>query len=112
MSRKTDKEKKSAASRKKPAAKKTSKKKVAKKLNKKKVTKKTGKKKVTKKKVARKRAAPAKNATPRRVSDQERYEMIQRHAYFLAEARNFEPGHELEDWIAAERFVDEMLKKI
>lgn len=23
-------------------------------------------------------------------------------AYFLAEHRNFEPGHELEDWLAAE----------
>ncbi|HIE54382.1 MAG TPA: DUF2934 domain-containing protein [Chromatiaceae bacterium] len=38
--------------------------------------------------------------------------MIQRHAYFLAEARNFEPGHEMADWIEAERFVDEMLNKI
>ncbi len=38
--------------------------------------------------------------------------MIQRHAYFLAEARNFEPGHEMADWIEAERFVDEMLKKM
>lgn len=24
-------------------------------------------------------------------------------AYYRAEARNFEPGHELEDWLAAER---------
>ncbi|WP_419634689.1 DUF2934 domain-containing protein [Thiolapillus sp.] len=46
-----------------------------------------------------------------KVSDQERYEMIQRHAYFLAEARNFHPGHEQDDWPEAERFVDEMLKK-
>ena len=26
-------------------------------------------------------------------------------AYFLAEGRNFEPGHELEDWLEAERRV-------
>lgn len=26
-------------------------------------------------------------------------------AYFKAEARNFEPGHELEDWLAAEAEV-------
>lgn len=26
-------------------------------------------------------------------------------AYYLAEARNFEPGHELEDWLQAERQV-------
>jgi hypothetical protein len=26
-------------------------------------------------------------------------------AYFKAEARGFEPGHELEDWLAAEREV-------
>ena len=108
MSRKTDKGKKPAATRKKAASKKVSKKKVAKK-----VTKKVSKKKVAKKKVAKKKAAPAKaRAAARRVSDQERYEMIQRHAYFLAEARNFEPGHEMEDWIAAERFVDEMLKQM
>ena len=108
MSRKTDKEKKPATSKKKVAAKKVNKKKVAKK-----VAKKVSKKKVAKKKVAKKKATPARTTvTPRTVSDQERYEMIQRHAYFLAEARNFEPGHELEDWIAAERFVDEMLKKM
>jgi len=72
-------------------------------MNRKPATKKPATKKVAKKK------APA---PTRRVSDQERYEMIQRHAYFPAEARNFEPGHELEDWIEAERFVDEMLKKL
>jgi len=104
MSKKTEKEKKTAATTKKKVAtkKKTTKKKVA--------AKKVTKKKVAKKKVSRK--AVARKAPARRVSDQERYEMIQRHAYFLAEARNFEPGHEMEDWIEAERFVDEMLKKM
>jgi hypothetical protein len=26
-------------------------------------------------------------------------------AYFLAEHRHFEPGHEMEDWLAAERQI-------
>jgi len=29
-------------------------------------------------------------------------------AYFLAAARNFEPGHEVEDWLEAERRVREV----
>lgn len=32
----------------------------------------------------------------------ERREMIARAAYFRAEQRGFEPGHELEDWYEAE----------
>ena len=32
-----------------------------------------------------------------------RQEAIARAAYFLAEARGFEPGHELDDWLAAEQ---------
>ena len=92
-----------------PAAKKVAKKKAA---VKKKGVKKAAAKKKTTKKTAKKKSVKKAPAPTRRVSDQERYEMIQRHAYFLAEARNFEPGHELEDWIEAERFVDEMLKKL
>ena len=83
------------------------------------VKKKASKKKVTKKKVARKKTAKKKVSKKKavkkqpvmKVSDQERYEMIQRHAYFPAEARNFQPGHEHDDWHEAERFVDKMLKK-
>jgi hypothetical protein len=35
-----------------------------------------------------------------------RHERIERAAYRRAEARGFEPGHELEDWLAAEREID------
>jgi hypothetical protein len=35
-------------------------------------------------------------------SDGERRERIAKAAYFLAERRGFEPGHEAEDWAAAE----------
>lgn len=42
--------------------------------------------------------------TPRKSADS-RHEAIARSAYFLAEARSFEPGHELDDWLAAERQI-------
>ena len=38
-----------------------------------------------------------------------REQMIAEAAYYLAERRAFEPGHELEDWYAAERDIDESL---
>ena len=37
----------------------------------------------------------------------ERAERIRKAAYFRAAERGFEPGHELEDWLAAERSVDD-----
>ncbi len=38
-----------------------------------------------------------------------RQSMIETAAYFLAERRQFEPGHELEDWCTAEASVDDRL---
>jgi hypothetical protein len=35
----------------------------------------------------------------------DRLELIQELAYLKAESRGFEPGHELEDWLAAEQEV-------
>nr|WP_242469469.1 DUF2934 domain-containing protein [Rhabdochromatium marinum] len=35
--------------------------------------------------------------------------MIQDAAYYRAEKRNFEPGHEIEDWAAAEQEVEALL---
>lgn len=35
--------------------------------------------------------------------------MIQDAAYYRAEKRNFAPGHEQEDWAAAEREIDAQL---
>jgi Protein of unknown function (DUF2934) len=43
------------------------------------------------------------------VSEAERRAMIARAAYFRAERRNFAPGQELEDWVAAEAEVDREL---
>ena len=35
-------------------------------------------------------------------SDEARRDAIEKAAYFRAQARGFEPGHELDDWVAAE----------
>lgn len=37
--------------------------------------------------------------------------MIATAAYYLAAARNFSPGHELDDWLAAERVIHAKLYK-
>lgn len=38
-----------------------------------------------------------------------RHDEIAEAAYFLSEARGFVPGHELDDWVAAEREIDARL---
>ncbi len=43
------------------------------------------------------------------VTPEVRRQMIAEAAYFRAEARGFAPGHELEDWVAAEQEVDLIL---
>lgn len=36
------------------------------------------------------------------LTDEQRRELVAVAAYYLAERRNFKPGHETEDWLAAE----------
>jgi len=36
------------------------------------------------------------------ISEEKQQEIIAMAAYFKAEQRNFEPGHEIEDWLEAE----------
>jgi hypothetical protein len=43
------------------------------------------------------------------VDSEQRRAMIAEAAYYRAERRDFEPGHELEDWCAAERDIDTLL---
>lgn len=43
------------------------------------------------------------------VSPEERHAMIAVAAYYLAEARGFAPGREVEDWLRAERAIAELL---
>ena len=42
------------------------------------------------------------------LTDNQRHELIAVAAYHLAERRNFEPGHETEDWLAAESQVENL----
>lgn len=51
---------------------------------------------------------PAVNPRPL-VTPETRHAMIAEAAYLRAEKRGFTPGHELEDWCAAEREVDALL---
>jgi hypothetical protein len=45
-------------------------------------------------------------ATERPVDPEARRLMIAQAAYYRAEQRGFEPGHELEDWLEAEARID------
>lgn len=42
---------------------------------------------------------------------EDRLEMIAEAAYYRAEKRGFEPGHEIEDWLEAETAVDATIKR-
>jgi hypothetical protein len=65
----------------------------------------------------------AKRATPARtshaetdssttLSSQDRLRMVESAAYFRAERRGFTPGHEIEDWLAAESEIDALIAAI
>ena len=59
-------------------------------------------------------AAPAAPADPRSMHSKaylcaDRHALIAETAYHMAQKRGFAPGHELEDWLAAEAEVDERL---
>jgi hypothetical protein len=69
------------------------------------------KKKTTTKKRVAKRTTTAKSAGSHSISPRERYEMIATMAYYRAEQRNFEPGHDVEDWLDCESIIDSMMKK-
>jgi len=56
------------------------------------------------------KAKTIRRAVTQRVSDQERYEMIAEAAYFRAADRDFAPGQEIGDWLAAEKEVEQLLK--
>ena len=56
---------------------------------------------------ARKSAEPAPSRTE--TPPQERRHMIAVAAYLKAEQRGFAPGHEVEDWTAAEKEIDTLL---
>ena len=41
----------------------------------------------------------------------DKYQIIQETAFFLAEARDFTPGHEIDDWITAEQLVESSVNR-
>jgi Protein of unknown function (DUF2934) len=51
-------------------------------------------------------ADPAVERGEARLDAAERERLIRTAAYLRAEYRGFQPGHELEDWLAAERDID------
>jgi hypothetical protein len=53
------------------------------------------------------RARPGAAASP---AGFDRLRMVEMAAYFRAERRGFEPGHEVEDWIAAEAEIDALFQ--
>lgn len=56
------------------------------------------------------RKTPAKTPAHVTISEDVRRGMIAEGAYLRAERRGFAPGHEEEDWLAAEAEVDALLK--
>ena len=76
----------------------------------------------TEKPAARKSNATARKTTPRSNKKRsnsvaaaeptvDRQRMIEETAYYYAEKRGFQPGHEVLDWLAAEKDVDTLLSK-
>lgn len=53
---------------------------------------------------------PLRFSLPPRKAPEDRQGLIAKAAYYLAERRHFEPGHELEDWLAAESEVDRSIR--
>ena len=74
-------------------------------------------KKPASKKVTARRATPTKAAetsktttSPVNISSEERWRMIAVAAYHRAEKRGFDPGHEIEDWLQAEKEISAVLR--
>lgn len=55
------------------------------------------------------RSSGARASHPAALAGEDRYRMIAEAAYYRAEQRGFEPGSELDDWLAAEIEVDALL---
>ena len=56
--------------------------------------------------MARPQFDPLRFTKPQSESAEDRRQMIAQGAYFMEQKRNFAPGNELEDWLAAEAQVD------
>lgn len=56
------------------------------------------------------RAQPELQAGGGLATSEQRLRMIAEAAYYRAQARDFEPGQEIDDWLQAERDIDRMLR--
>lgn len=64
----------------------------------------------SKKKTSSSRRKPVSRlASP--VTPEQRQQMIEEAAYYEAERRGFTPGNAIDDWLAAEALVDNIIKK-
>ncbi len=63
-----------------------------------------------KKAAARKAGADKSTTSPVNISAEERWRMVATAAYHRAEQRGFAPGHEVEDWLDAEKEIDAVLR--
>jgi hypothetical protein len=65
----------------------------------------------TSRKTARRDVAPklvtADVVTADTMPEHQRQHMVAEAAYYIAAARGFAPGNELDDWLAAERLIDD-----
>lgn len=52
-----------------------------------------------------------KSNSVRKISEEDRQQMVATNAYYRAQYRNFEPGYEEDDWFAAEIEINELLRK-
>ncbi len=59
----------------------------------------------SKSEIKTKQKSSAKEVSKKESSNEDRCCRVAELAYYKAEARGFEPGHELEDWLAAEAEV-------
>ena len=59
---------------------------------------------------ARGRKAPVWTPPRPKVTPEARHALIAQAAYLRAERRGFAPGHETDDWLAAEAEIDSLLK--
>ena len=71
---------------------------------------KTASKKAASQSSARSESTTKPSPGPVNISAEERWRMVATAAYHRAEKRGFQPGHEVEDWLAAEREIDAVLK--
>jgi Protein of unknown function (DUF2934) len=58
------------------------------------------------------RAPRARRAAAPLVTPEQRESLIAEAAYYLAEQRGFAPGAELDDWLEAEREIEQMLSEL